>query len=214
MQQPAGHGGEAGDGVKGNTTSSGLRRLKEEAARQGSLSVAEMVATMGTASFAFTILVLALPALCPIPGPFGMVFGTCLAIVSLQVIFGARHPTVIGFIGRRRMSAGTIAFVVGYTERVIARIEKLLRPGRLPALAGPTAQRLLGIPIFVLSIAIVLPIPFGNFLPVIALVVIAAAMLERDGLAAALGLLLSLIAFGVTGALLYGVYSATTWAIG
>jgi hypothetical protein len=199
---------------RAGATSTHLRRLSEEATRRGSLTIAEMVATMGKASIAFTILILALPALTPIPGPFGMVFGSCLAIVSLQVMVGARHLTLIGFVGRRRMSANTINLVVRYTSPVIARIETLLKPGRFPALAGPTAQQLLGIPVFLLAIAIALPIPFGNILPVIALVVIGAALLERDGLAAAVGFSLSLLALSVSGTLLYGAYSATAWAIG
>ncbi len=194
-------------------TSANLRKLNEEAALRGSLSIAEMIATMGKATIAFTVLILALPALTPIPGPFGMVFGTCLAIVSLQIIGGAQHLTLPGFVGRRRLSAATISLVVLHTAPAIAWIERLLRPGRFPALAGPTAQRLLGIPVFLLAIAIALPIPLGNFLPVIALVVIATALPERDGLAAAVGFSLSLLALTVTGALLYGAYSATTSAI-
>lgn len=118
------------------------------------------------------------------------------------------------FVGRRRLSAATISVVVRHIAPAVARIETLLRPGRFPALAGPTAQRLLGLPVFLLAIAIALPIPFGNFLPVIALVVIATALLERDGLAAAVGFSLSLLALTVSGALLYGAYSATAWAIG
>lgn len=57
-------------------TSAHLRRLDEEAARRGSLSIAEMISTMGKASIAFTVLILALPALTPIPGPFGMASST------------------------------------------------------------------------------------------------------------------------------------------
>ena len=195
-------------------TSAHLQRLNEEAARRGSLSITEMISTMGKASIAFTVLILALPALTPIPGPFGLVFGTCLAIVSLQIIGGAEHLTLPGFIGRRRLSAATISLVVRHTAPVIARIERMLRPGRLAAFAGPAAQRLLGVPIFLLAVAIALPIPLGNFLPVIALVVIAAALLEADGLAATIGLGLSVLALTVTTGLLYGAYSATAWAIG
>ncbi|RCS22756.1 exopolysaccharide biosynthesis protein [Phyllobacterium salinisoli] len=195
----------------GGSTSAHLQQLSEEAARRGSLSIAEMMETIGTSSIAFTILVLALPALTPIPGPFGMLFGTCLAIVSLQIIGGARHLKFPRFVARRRMSAETIALVVRYTAPGISWIERLLRPGRLPRLTGPAAQKLLGIPVLLLAIAIALPIPFGNVLPVIALVVIATALLERDGLAATVGLGLSVLAISVTVGLLYGAYAATSW---
>jgi len=197
----------------GGITSAHLRQLNEEAVHKGSLSIGEMVATMGASSIAFTILVLALPALTPIPGPFGMVFGNCLAIVSLQIIAGAQHLKLPRFVAGRRMSADTIALIVRHTAPAIARIERMLRPDRLPGLAGPTAQRLLGIPVFLLAIAIALPIPFGNVLPVIALIVIATALLEQDGLAATVGLVLSVVALSVTIALLYGALSTTSWLL-
>lgn len=199
---------------QGGTTSAHLQHLREEAARKGSVSIAEMIETMGTSSIAFTILVMALPALTPIPGPFGMLFGTCLAIVSLQIIAGARHLRLPGVAGRRRMSADTVALVVRHTAPVIARVEKMLRPGRLPGLTGPTAQRLLGLPVLLLAVAIALPIPFGNFLPVIALVIIAMALLERDGLATLIGVGTSVLALAVTGGLLSGVFAAAGLMVG
>ena len=198
----------------GATTSVHLQQMNEEAARKGGLSVAEMVETMGSSSIAFAILVLSLPALTPIPGPFGMVFGSCLAVVSLQIMAGARHLNLPGFVGNRRMSAETIALIVRYTAPVVSKVEKLLRPGRMPQLAGPSAQRLLGLPVLLLAVAVALPIPFGNLLPVIALIIIAMALLERDGLAVLVGLAAAVLALAVTTGLLYGVFSASTWVLG
>ena len=72
---------------------------------------------------------------------------------------------------------------------------------------------LLGIPIFFLAIAIALPIPFGNILPVLALVIIAAALLERDGLATLMAMV-AVLALGTTAGLIYGVVSATDRLVG
>lgn len=212
--EPPNAGHEPKTGERKGTTSAHLRHLETEAARNGGLSITEMIGTMGTSSIAFGILVLALPALTPIPGPFGMLFGTCLAVVSLQIIAGARNLKLPGFVGRRRMSAENVALIVRYTAPTIARIEKMLRPGRLQAMTGPVAQRLLGIPVFLLAVAIALPVPFGNFLPVIALVVLATSLLETDGLAATVGLALSVVALSVTAGLLYAAYLATASSIG
>ena len=52
-------------------------------------------------------------------------------------------------------------------------VETLLRKNRMRHLAGPRAQAFLGVPVLLLAIAVALPIPFGNFLPVAALVMIA-----------------------------------------
>jgi hypothetical protein len=52
-------------------------------------------------------------------------------------------------------------------------------------------------------VVIALPIPFGNILPVFSLVVLAVALMERDGLVTLIGLLLTLATIVATAALLY-----------
>jgi len=64
-------------------------------------------------------------------------------------------------------------------------------------------QALLGIPVFLLAVVIALPIPFGNILPVLSLVVLAVALMERDGLVTLIGLLLTSATIVATAALLY-----------
>ena len=56
-----------------------------------------------------------------------------------------------------------------------------MRRDRLAVLAGKPVRMLLDIPIFLLAAAIALPIPCGNFLRAFALIVIAVALIERDG---------------------------------
>ena len=67
-----------------------LREMLEIARVKGGLSIGEALEAMGQTSIAFTILFLAIPALTPIPGPFGMVFGIALALVALQIVAGGR----------------------------------------------------------------------------------------------------------------------------
>ncbi|PSH65407.1 MULTISPECIES: exopolysaccharide biosynthesis protein [Phyllobacterium] len=206
--------GEHTDTKPRGTTSTLLHNVAEHAARAGSITIEEMLTVMGNSSIAFTILILSLPALAPLPGPFGMVFGSCLAIISLQITVGAEHLQLPQFVGKRRLSAATVILIVRYTAPMIARVERVLRPDRLRTLAGRKAQMMLGIPVFVLAIIIALPIPFGNVLPVLALVIIAGALLERDGLAALIGVGVAIVALGTTAGLIYGVMSATDLLVG
>ncbi|MBY2983332.1 exopolysaccharide biosynthesis protein [Rhizobium leguminosarum] len=180
-----------------------LREMLELARAKGGLSIGEALEAMGSTSIAFTILFLAIPALTPIPGPFGMVFGTALALVSLQIVAGGRKVWLPAIVRDRRVSSAALDLVVGHTVPVIARVEKVVRAGRLQALTGPTVQALLGIPVFLLAVVIALPIPFGNILPVFSLVVLAVALMERDGLVTLIGLLLTLATIVATAALLY-----------
>jgi hypothetical protein len=180
-----------------------LREMLELARMKGGLSIGEALEAMGSTSIAFTILFLAIPALTPIPGPFGMVFGTALALVSLQIVAGGRKVWLPAIVRDRRVSSATLDLVVGHAVPVIARVEKVVRAGRLQAFTGPTVQALLGIPVFLLAVVIALPIPFGNILPVFSLVVLAVALMERDGLVTLIGLLLTLATIVATAALLY-----------
>lgn len=187
-----------------------LARLRAHVAEAGSVTLDELMSAMGRSSIAFAILILSLPALTPIPGPFGLVFGSCLAIISLQIIAGFRRIWLPQFLGRRQVSGGTIELMVRYTAPLVARVETLLRKNRLRRFAGPRAQAFLGLPVLLLAIAVALPIPFGNMLPVAALVMIALGLMERDGLVTILGLGMGVIALGATGGLVY----AAAWGLG
>jgi hypothetical protein len=190
-----------------------LRRLSEHATAAGSVSFDELLSTMGRASIAFAILILALPALTPIPGPFGFFFGSCLALVSLQILAGYRRIWLPSFLGQRRISAETIALILRYTAPLVTRVEAFLKRNRLRHLAGPRAQALLGLPVLLLAIAVALPIPFGNFLPVGALVMIALGLMERDGLVIMIGLALGTIALIASAGLVFAAMQGVGWLV-
>lgn len=179
-----------------------LTEVLELARAKGGLSLGEALEAMGPTGIAFTILFLSIPALTPIPGPFGMVFGTALALVSLQIIAGSRTLWLPAIIGKRQVSPAALDLVVRHSMPMIARVEKVVRAGRLKVLTGPTVQALLGVPIFLLAVVIALPIPFGNILPVFSLVVLAVSLMERDGLVTLVGLLLALVTIVTTTVLL------------
>lgn len=203
-----------GIGVDAGVASRRLARLRTHATEAGSVSLDELVSAMGRSSIAFAILILSLPALTPIPGPFGMVFGSCLAIVSIQIIAGFRRIWLPKFLGQRRISSRVIDVMVRYTAPLVARVETLLRKNRMRHLAGPRAQVFMGVPVLLLAIAVALPIPFGNFLPVAALVMIALGLMERDGLVAILGVGMGVVALGASGGLIYAAARGLGWAIG
>ncbi len=65
-----------------------------------------------------------------------MVFGTCLALVSLQIMVGYQRIWLPGIIRRRRVSAGTIALIVRHTSPMVRRVEGWLKPNRMRSLTG------------------------------------------------------------------------------
>ncbi len=99
-----------------------------------------------------------------------------------QIATGRQTLWFPAFLNRRRLSPAVVDLVVRSSVPIIARVEAIIHPGHLAILTGRTMQWLLAFPIFVSAIAIALPIPFGNFLPVLALVVIAITLMAREGL--------------------------------
>nr|WP_237362147.1 exopolysaccharide biosynthesis protein [Rhizobium gallicum] len=131
-----------------------------------------------------------------------MVFGTTLALVSLQISAGRRTVWLPAIVRNRQVSFATLDLIVRHSVPMIARVEKVVRADRIEVLTGPTAQALLGFPIFLLALVIALPIPFGNVPPVLSLVILAVAMMEGDGLVTLIGLLLASATIVTTAVLL------------
>jgi hypothetical protein len=200
-------GAERLAGCSGGVASTTLRRLADEAHARDGLTVGEALQTMGQSGFGFVMLLLSLPAMIPIPGPFGLVFGSALAIVALQFAFGVRSLWLPSLLRNRRIPARAFGSLQRYASPMLSKIERLVRPGRMKALTGRRLPYLLALPVFALAVAVALPIPFGNLAPVAAICVMAIGLVERDGLLVMLGLLLTLGALSITVALLHGAAS-------
>jgi hypothetical protein len=74
----------------------------------------------------------------------------------------------------------------------------------MKVLTGRALPCLLGLPVFALAVAIALPIPFGNIVPIVAVCVMIIGLIERDGLFVVVGILLTLLATFVAAALVHG----------
>jgi hypothetical protein len=86
-------------------------------------------------------------------------------------------------------------------------VERLLRP-RWTFLLGWNGERLVGFVCLILAIVLSLPIPLGNILPSIAISILGLAVVEKDGLAAALGYIMALVSFVVVAAVLIALAEA------
>lgn len=194
-----------------STASATLARLVAEARTRDGLTIADALHLMGKSGFGFVMLLLALPALIPIPGPFGMVFGSTLAILSIQLAIGLKSPWLPSLLAHRRISGSAFEGLERYASPLVRKIERFVQPDRMTTLTGPRMTYLLALPVFCLAVAVALPIPFGNLAPVAALCVIAIGLIERDGLVVLFGFCMTLIALAVTGALLYTAAGLVSW---
>lgn len=182
---------EMGDNRSGSQF---LLDVQARAMREDGVEVAALMGQPGRIGTAFALLMLCLPTLVPLPGPFGVIFGSAMALVAVQMLLAAERLWLPGVILRRKLPKSVVDRLVQFGLPPILRLESVLSSGRLGLLTGKTARIFLGLPILVLSVLIALPIPFGNTLPALAILLIAIALVERDGLVIVLAMGMTCIA--------------------
>lgn len=190
------------------------RRLRAVARtiRSGDLTLGELIDDLQAEGLGLTLLLLTLPALIPLPGPFGMVFGTLVAAVAIQILFGAERLWLPQRLRRRAVPPRLLRNVIRVGLDWTDRAERGLREDRLPWLTGRIARMLLALPLLLMAVTIILPIPLGNMLPALALIAAAIGFMARDGLAVLLSLLIAAIAVIWTAMLLYAGASIASHA--
>lgn len=156
-----------------------------------SVSVAEVTAALGDRGPAALLLLLTLPSLVPLPGvPAGMIFGSVIVLLSLQMLAGREQLWLPGWLGRRRIGRGVLLACLQAARAPLARLEGRLRP-RWRSLAGIHMLRGLSPLVFSMGVLIALPIPFGNIAPALALIAVSLGVLTRDGAAVGVGVALA-----------------------
>lgn len=135
----------------------------------------------GDRGFALVLVLLTIPFVLPFP-TLGLAtpVGFALALAALGLVGGkpARLPRRLG-----AMAIGSAALerVHGATGRLAALLARVTRPRLRAVLAVRPA---LGVSLFTSAVVLGLPIPLplSNFFPAVAILLLAAGMLEEDGL--------------------------------
>ncbi|XAW60246.1 exopolysaccharide biosynthesis protein [Halomonas sp. Bachu 37] len=155
-------------------------------------------------AIALILLLFAIPAIVPTPGvPAGMVFGTALAFIGLQMALGTKRIRLPPGVARLRIGREQLERILRKAAPHIERLERRLGE-RLEKLVSPIAIRWIGLVVLIMALLIALPIPFGNTLPGLAVLVLALGLAQRDGIAVVAGLGLALVAAIVSTALIGG----------
>jgi hypothetical protein len=178
-----------------STASGQLMALGHRLGQVGdTVTLGEIVDGLGRTGIGMTLLLLSLPALIPIPGPFGLVFGSIVALVSAQLMFGARRLILPPFIRSRALPSSAVKAMVAKGVPLLQRAEVHLRPRRLLPLTGKAGRMALAIPLILMGVAVALPVPMGNVPPVASLIALSLGLMLRDGVAVLVGLALAIAA--------------------
>ncbi|WP_158583579.1 exopolysaccharide biosynthesis protein [Salinisphaera sp. Q1T1-3] len=177
----------------------------QQAGEGDQISIDEVLKTVGERGYAPLTLILSLLATLPtgaVPG-VPTVCGVCIALVSLQLVFGKRYPWLPARLRRMAISRSRYVRVAERTMPWTRRLDKLVKP-RLEQLVGGIATRLIGV-LFVIFAACMPPlelIPFAAAAPGVGIALISLGLAGRDGLWVLLGLLPAGIGAGLVYTLL------------
>jgi hypothetical protein len=173
------------------------------------IAIADIRNAMGDRAFGALLFVFAAPNTLPVNAPgVSVVFGVPLLFISLQLMLGFAVPWLPRVLVQHTVTRERFARVMQFIVPWLRRAEKLSRP-RWALLATGFAERIIGLWSAFLSVVLILPIPFGNMGPAIALCLLAFALLERDGKATLTGFAVSIAAL----ALAWGVILAIVKAV-
>lgn len=167
-------------------------------------TVGELVALIGDRGFGLLLLILALPAALPVPAPgYATPFGIVMILLALQLIAGRTTPWVPERMAKRRVPFSLLRFSVKNGRLPLWVVEILVRP-RLSSLSNNRVfLALVGVIVLLMATSMSIPLPLTNTAPSFVIFILAAGILEEDGLILLGGLLLAPIAAGIAGLALY-----------
>lgn len=123
--------------------------------------------------------------LCPVPG-VGTVVGTAIFAMSVMDWRGARDLSLPARFGDFALTRVRATWVLRTLARIHAVAERTHQP-RWRALVDRLPSRVMAAAAAVMGMLIALPIPLGNLLPGLALILAGLGLLRRDGLSLLLG---------------------------
>ncbi|MCB9759047.1 MAG: exopolysaccharide biosynthesis protein [Alphaproteobacteria bacterium] len=168
------------------------------------ITLGELVDRIGDRGFGLLFLILALPAALPLPAPgYATPFGLLMMGLSVQLMRGRHTPWFPERARGRAISHKLLAFSVRNGGLPLRVVEFLVRPRWSGLARNKVFLAAVAVIIFLMALSMSLPIPLTNTAPSFVIFVLAAGILEEDGLLLAAGLLLAPVAASISIAALY-----------
>jgi hypothetical protein len=193
---------------RGGRRISGILVALADGAEGERVSFGEMVDAFAARAYGPLIVLFAAPNVLPVALPgISAVLGVPLILLTVQLAIGMRRPWLPGVLRRRSLAREDFARLVARIAPRLQRIERMIRPRLLPV-TGAVGKRIIGVAGVLLAVLVFLPVPFGNSVPGLALVLMAVGLLGRDGLAVMAGAMVGVLGLFVVSGFVYGAVMA------
>jgi hypothetical protein len=165
---------------------------------------------MGDRAFGALLFAFAAPNAVPFSAPgVSTILGAPLLFLALQLILGFRAPWLPRFVVRQSIRRESFARAINVLVPWIRRAERLLKP-RLGMITTGPFERVIGLVCAVLALVLMLPIPFGNMPPAVAICILSLALLEEDGVATLIGFAAGAAALFIASGVILGIVKAVS----
>lgn len=163
------------------------------------LTIEDLEQLLASEGFAVFVLLLSLPFILPIPLPFSLPFGIAIFLISTSIALG-RKPWLPRKIRSRTISFNRLEKLIHGVVRVTRALERIAKP-RMQFMHNPFAFKAIGWGMAFGGLLLCLPLPFPgtNSVPAISIVLLAAGLIERDGVFVCVGFVMSALALAYIG---------------
>ena len=155
-----------------------MQRLAQSAGP--TITLRDISSAMDQRSLGAFLFVFSLPSVIPLPPGATLVLGLPLIFITWQIAIGRSRIWLPRSLSNYRIRKETFTRIVMRSTPWLRRLELLIRP-RNWHLGERAGERVFGIYALFLAFAVVIPIPFGNWLPAVAIAIMSLAYTERDG---------------------------------
>jgi hypothetical protein len=167
------------------TLSQELARLVETAPADEPLTLNRLLASTGGRGLFLVVILLSLPFITPIPLPgVSTVLGLIIGVLAVRLAMGL-PPRLPKSLGERSLEGGFTRKVVSGSVKMLSVIEKLAKPRRSTWLAWPAVRFANAALVALMAFLLMLPFPpfppFTNSMPAYSIILLAASMMEEDG---------------------------------
>lgn len=175
---------------------------------RGPISLNELIASLGVRSFAPLLIVFALPNLFFFVPGASVITGPPLMFVAAQLVLGRPSVWLPKTLGKRSIDHQVFERLMARVLPWVEWVERLARP-RYWVLSQKAAERTVGVGCLIMSVFVLLPIPFANALPALSVIMLAFSLGERDGLWLLGGGLIGLVSI----ALVFAIFAAGAFTV-
>lgn len=170
-----------------------LKKIVKMPGTSKSITYGELLNQLGDQGFGIVAILFALPSALPIsviPG-FSFIFGLPILFVALHLIIGRHSLWLPHKLASSTIDRVKLVNIIKKCLPYLMYVERLVKP-RLSFFSTPVMERMHGVVLALLSILLLLPIPFSNFIFASIIICFGFGIAEKDGVTLAIAYAASL----------------------